>query len=59
MIKVAYSLAEAATTASVSDHAIKAAIKGGALIARQLGDTILVEHGDLVQWVLSIPTLQS
>jgi hypothetical protein len=57
MIKVAYSLGEAAVAASVSDHAIKAAIKAGALIARQLGETIIVSHIDLIDWVQSFPPL--
>lgn len=59
MIKVAYSLPDAACAASVSEHAIKVAVKAGDLIARILGDTMIVEHSELVNWVLSLPTFQS
>jgi hypothetical protein len=59
MLKVAYSTSEAAAAASVSEHAIRVAIKAGDLVARSLGDTILVAHPDLTAWVLSLPPFQS
>jgi hypothetical protein len=55
MSKVAYTTIEAAKSASVSHHAIKVAIKEDRLIARMLGDTILVERSDLRDWVRSLP----
>lgn len=59
MDRLTYGIRTAAEAASVSEHAIKVAIREGALTTRTYGENRVILHTDLQEWLLTsgVPVL--
>jgi excisionase family DNA binding protein len=56
LIKVAYSIADAAAATATTEATITEAIRDRTLQARAAGKQLLVTHADLTEWVESLPS---
>lgn len=55
-MKTAYSIAEAAVEIGCGERAIRDALTGRYLVGHRNGTKWVVLHGDLVDWVESLPS---
>lgn len=59
MDRLAYGIRSAAEAASVSEHAIKVAVKEGLLLTRVYGANRVILHTDLQDWLMANAELVS